>query len=26
MNNDGFLEEEFTLLDGNAVTEVIEGV
>ncbi|PPD83331.1 hypothetical protein GOBAR_DD19746 [Gossypium barbadense] len=26
MNNDGFLEEEFTLLDGDAVTEVIEGV
>ncbi|PPS05960.1 hypothetical protein GOBAR_AA14692 [Gossypium barbadense] len=25
-NNGGFLEEEFTLLDGNAVTEVIEGV
>ncbi|PPS20102.1 hypothetical protein GOBAR_AA00482 [Gossypium barbadense] len=25
-NNGGFLEEEFTLLDGDAVTEVIEGV
>ncbi|PPS16870.1 hypothetical protein GOBAR_AA03707 [Gossypium barbadense] len=25
-NNGGFLEEEFTLLDGEAVTEVMEGV
>ncbi|MFQ6666640.1 hypothetical protein Gotur_032922 [Gossypium turneri] len=25
-NNGGFLEEEFTLLDGDVVTEVIEGV
>ncbi|MBA0580648.1 hypothetical protein Gorai_022857, partial [Gossypium raimondii] len=24
--NRGFLEEEFTLLDGDAITEVIEGV
>ncbi|MBA0812442.1 hypothetical protein Gohar_026410 [Gossypium harknessii] len=25
-NHDGFLEEDFTLLDGDAITEVIEGV